>query len=220
MKRSVVVIAALGLLWTGCKCVAGEDDAKEMAKNAPHGGMGKNMPRRGMGKNMPRRGMANSGTAGKAAPSPAPAANTATKTAGKSSPTPPANTDNKGTTAGTTKPAATTKTAGATKTAAAKPIDAKAMTEAQQIFRGRCANCHGMQGHGNGPVARALRPKPRNYSDVEWQKKTSDKTIATAIVKGGPAVGLSPTMPPNADLEQKPEVVRALVHIIRGFAGK
>jgi|GEM_PF-5695856 len=206
MKRSVVVIAALGLLWSGCKCVAGEDDAKEMAKNAPPRGMAKNAPPRGMAKNAPPRGMAKNmprgmakpGTAGKASPSPTPAPNTASKASGN--------------VAGKT-PASTAKTTGA------KPIDAKAMAEARQIFRARCANCHGMNGHGNGPVARALRPRPRNYSDVAWQKKTSDKTIATAIVRGGPAVGLSPTMPPNSDLEQKPEVVRGLVHIIRGFAG-
>lgn len=100
------------------------------------------------------------------------------------------------------------------------PVSAAALAEATKIFKARCATCHGVSGRGDGPVAKSLRPPPRDYSDIKWQKSVSDAKIATAIVKGGPAVGLKPTMPPNTDLENKPEVVRGLVKLIRGFGVK
>jgi hypothetical protein len=34
---------------------------------------------------------------------------------------------------------------------------------------------------------------------------------------GGPAVGKSPAMPGNPDLQSKPEVVKELVKIVRAF---
>jgi mono/diheme cytochrome c family protein len=100
-------------------------------------------------------------------------------------------------------------------TAAADP-----KAEAEQIFTTRCTVCHGATGKGDGPGAAALNPKPRNYSDAEWQKSVTDDYIAKVIVEGGAAVGKSPAMVANADLKDKPEVVKELVAKIRGFAGK
>ncbi len=77
--------------------------------------------------------------------------------------------------------------------------------------------CHGPQGRGDGMAAESLNPKPRNYGDQAWQASVTDAEIATAIVKGGQAVGKSATMPGNPDLAAKPEVVAALVALIRGF---
>jgi len=107
---------------------------------------------------------------------------------------------------------------GAPSVLADEAISEQAKQEAEQIFAQRCVTCHGADGAGTGPAAAALNPKPRDYSDEEWQKATSDEKIAKAIVKGGPAVGMSPLMPPNPDLEKKPEVVKALVAKIRSFA--
>lgn len=103
----------------------------------------------------------------------------------------------------------------------AKPADAAAagpaVAEAEQIFNTRCAACHGMTGEGDGMAAAALNPKPRKYSDKEWQASVDDSYIAKVIVEGGPAVGKSPLMAPNADLKDKPEVVKALVAKVRSF---
>jgi mono/diheme cytochrome c family protein len=93
-------------------------------------------------------------------------------------------------------------------------------TEAQQIFQSRCTVCHGQDGKGDGPGAAALDPKPRNYTNVEWQKSVTDEHLHQTIVKGGQAMGLSAGMPPNPDLANKPEVVDELVKIVRGFSGK
>ncbi len=92
--------------------------------------------------------------------------------------------------------------------------------QAQMIYRTRCTMCHGQKGMGDGPSATALNPKPRNYSDIAWQRSVTDQEIRDTIVKGGVATGKSPTMPGQPDLVDKPEIVRELVKIIRGFAEK
>ena len=90
--------------------------------------------------------------------------------------------------------------------------------ESTEIFAIRCSVCHGTSGVGDGAAAVALDPKPRNYQDKTWQASVSNEEIAEIIVKGGAAMGKSALMPPNPDLESKPEVVQGLVFIIREFA--
>lgn len=91
---------------------------------------------------------------------------------------------------------------------------------AESVFKTRCSTCHGEGGHGDGPASVALNPKPRNYTDGEWQKSVTDDQLKKTIVGGGVSVGKSPLMVPNPDLADKPEVVDGLVKIIRSFAPK
>ena len=100
-----------------------------------------------------------------------------------------------------------------TTTASADGINEKA----KQMFATVCATCHGSNGQGDGPAAKALDPKPRNYTDAAWQASITDDQIKTTILKGGAGVGKSPMMPGNPQLEQEPEVLDGLVKIIRGF---
>jgi mono/diheme cytochrome c family protein len=111
----------------------------------------------------------------------------------------------------TVKPAETTATAGGGDTE--NPAS-------RNIFNTRCSTCHGADGKGHGPASITLNPKPRNYTDVAWQKSVTDDHLREIIVKGGAAVGKSPLMPPNPDLENKPDVVNGLVAIVRSFSGK
>ena len=105
--------------------------------------------------------------------------------------------------------------------APSEPVAAKDPTvEAQEIFRVRCVTCHGATGKGDGPGSAALNPKPRDYTSAEWQKSVTDEHLAKIIVEGGAAVGLSPLMPPNPDLAGKPQVVDALVAVIRSFGNQ
>jgi mono/diheme cytochrome c family protein len=94
------------------------------------------------------------------------------------------------------------------------------MREAKAIFDTRCTPCHGANGKGDGAGAAALKPKPRDYTDPAWQKSITDDQLRQTILKGGPAVGKSVLMPPNPDLESKPEVVNGLVKIVRDFGSK
>lgn len=95
--------------------------------------------------------------------------------------------------------------------AAAPPVDAR------EVFNSRCATCHGATGHGDGPASTALNPKPRNYTDLAWQKSVTDAQIRQTILYGGAAVGKSPIMPASPDLEGQPAVLDSLIKIVRAF---
>lgn len=100
------------------------------------------------------------------------------------------------------------------------PTPAPPPQTAESIFSTRCAACHGLDGRGDGPGAAALNPKPRDYTNQDWQKSVTDEHIKKTIIEGGMGVGKSPLMTPNPDLANQPAVVDGLVHIIRKFGGK
>lgn len=91
----------------------------------------------------------------------------------------------------------------------------EARSRAQDLWETRCRNCHGAGGDGDGPGAMVLDVKPRALSDPAWQASVTDEHIATAIVDGGAAVDLSIRMPANPDLQDQPQVVAALVRLVR-----
>ena len=97
------------------------------------------------------------------------------------------------------------------------PHDPAVKAEALAIWKDRCANCHGLRGHGDGPQARHLLVSPRRLSDPIWRAGVTDEHLRTVILEGGAAVGLNPVMAPNPDLRAKPEVLDALVEHVRGL---
>jgi mono/diheme cytochrome c family protein len=92
-----------------------------------------------------------------------------------------------------------------------------ASEEARNLYTMRCAICHGQNGKGDGAGAASLNPKPRDYTNKEWQASVTDEDLKKIIIGGGQSVGKSPIMPPNPDLGQKPEVLDGIIAVIRGF---
>lgn len=92
--------------------------------------------------------------------------------------------------------------------------------EARTLFDSLCFTCHGSGGHGDGPGAAALTPKPRSFADAAWQDSVNDEQIKKTIVFGGAAVGKSPMMPAQPQLKGKDDTLAALVRIVREFRGK
>ena len=90
--------------------------------------------------------------------------------------------------------------------------------QAQELWRARCATCHGPVGRGDGPTGRGLDPRPRDFQDAGWQARVDDARLRRVIVEGGAALGLSAEMAANADLAARPAMVGALIEIVRGFA--
>jgi mono/diheme cytochrome c family protein len=90
-------------------------------------------------------------------------------------------------------------------------------TQGEIMFFQVCAQCHGLDGSGRGPVSDTLNPKPRNYTDAKWQASVTDEEIKKTILLGGAGVGKSAMMPPNPKLKDNPAVLDELVQIIRGF---
>jgi cytochrome c oxidase cbb3-type subunit 2/cytochrome c oxidase cbb3-type subunit I/II len=107
---------------------------------------------------------------------------------------------------------------GCSKEGGSASIPEAAKQEAQQLFTTRCSTCHGARGAGDGPASAGLTPKPRNFQDKGWQSSITDGQIEKVILEGGMAMGKSPAMPPNPDLNEKKDVVRALRAQIRGLA--
>jgi mono/diheme cytochrome c family protein len=83
--------------------------------------------------------------------------------------------------------------------------------DASSIYAQKCVSCHGAQGKGDGPAGKYLNPKPNDFA-ISLKDKTDD-WIAKSIKGGGVAVGLSPVMPPYADLSD--DQVKALVDYIK-----
>lgn len=100
---------------------------------------------------------------------------------------------------------------------AAEQISPAATKEADEIYKSRCALCHGATGKGDGAAAAALNPKPRDLGDSAWQKSVTDEHIDKIILGGGAAVGMSPLMPANQDLAAKPDVIKALRLMVRNL---
>ena len=63
------------------------------------------------------------------------------------------------------------------------------------LFQSACVQCHGPEGHGDGPAAASLDPKPRNLTDAARMATVSDRFKYELISRGGVAVGKSPQMP-------------------------
>ncbi len=62
-----------------------------------------------------------------------------------------------------------------------------------------------------------IRPAPRSLADPAWQASVTDDQIRTIIVRGGAAVGRSPSMPASPDLAGQAQVLDGLVGLIRSF---
>ena len=103
---------------------------------------------------------------------------------------------------------------------AAPAANPAAMKQAQQMFDSLCFTCHGLTGHGDGPGAAALDPKPRSFIDEAWQDSVTDEQLKKTIVFGGAAVGKSPMMPAQPQLKGQEAVLDGLVAIVRAFRKK
>jgi mono/diheme cytochrome c family protein len=86
-----------------------------------------------------------------------------------------------------------------------------AAQSAADIYAEKCAACHGDTGKGDGPAGQAMQPPPQPFSSA--LKGKSDSWIATVITKGGPAVGMTPAMPPHPTLSD--DQVKELIQYIK-----
>ncbi len=90
--------------------------------------------------------------------------------------------------------------------------------EALTVYHDRCARCHGVLGKGNGPDARKLKQRPRDFSDPTWQLAVPDRLLDKVIVQGGEAGNKSPEMPAHPELAKRPDLLVALRQHLRVLA--
>ena len=62
----------------------------------------------------------------------------------------------------------------------------EALEEGKEVFLGKglCFSCHGKEGRGDGAAGASFSPRPRNFTDADWQKARSDGEIFWAITNG------------------------------------
>jgi mono/diheme cytochrome c family protein len=89
----------------------------------------------------------------------------------------------------------------------------------KQLFGNYCAPCHGEKGDGNGPAARFLYPKPRNFGEAKFRLAStlngipSDDDLMRVITRGMPGSAMFP-FSHLAEDERRALVaqVRSLIH--------
>ncbi len=76
------------------------------------------------------------------------------------------------------------------------PIGSRA-EPAQENYRLYCAQCHGVQGNGQGinQTADGLGVSPRDHTNTKEMSKLTDQELRLAISEGGDAVQKSELMP-------------------------
>jgi len=62
------------------------------------------------------------------------------------------------------------------------PLGPDAAEAGKQVFTTHCVLCHGEQGHGDGPAAASLDPKPANIAEL--QKVAGDDFLFWRISEG------------------------------------
>jgi mono/diheme cytochrome c family protein len=91
--------------------------------------------------------------------------------------------------------------------ATAAPDDGRA------VYAAKCQACHGAEGRGDGPAARALPRKPRDFSSSEFWASTTDARVRAVITQGLPGSIMRGYPMPPAQLD-------ALLAYLRSFEGK
>ena len=86
-------------------------------------------------------------------------------------------------------------------------VQAGAAAGKELFVKTNCNSCHGMEGKGDGPVAAALDPKPRNFTVGNFKfdankdgKKGTPEDLTLVIKQGAAAFGGSALMMPNPGL--------------------
>jgi len=71
------------------------------------------------------------------------------------------------------------------------PETEEAVTEGKEIYEKRCWYCHGINGDGNGPAAKTMFPKPRDFTRNEFKVRSTpfgalptDKDLFRIITSG------------------------------------
>ncbi len=81
----------------------------------------------------------------------------------------------------------------------------------------KCAACHGKDGKGQGPAAKAMKIKTADWTDKAAMEMVKDDFLKDIITKGGKAVSKSKRMP-GYSKKLKPADVVDLVAYVRSFS--
>lgn len=100
----------------------------------------------------------------------------------------------------------------------ASPLLGPASIEAQNgpgetLFRKNCAVCHGVQGKGDGEIARNLDPKPRNLQNARVMLHYTEDMLLARIRDGVPGTA----MPPWKNVLTETEIAEVFAYVKSAF---
>jgi high-affinity iron transporter len=81
-----------------------------------------------------------------------------------------------------------------------------------RLYAERCSGCHGDGGHGDGPAAAALIPKPRNFVDAAFWRDRTVEQVRTIVKNGKPGTMMPGFVGVLTDAE-----IDAVAHFVRRF---
>jgi mono/diheme cytochrome c family protein len=68
----------------------------------------------------------------------------------------------------------------------------KLLARGEALFKQNCVSCHGDTGHGDGPAAGTLTPKPRNFTQPDkWTRGYRITDVFTTITSGVKGTGMA-----------------------------
>jgi len=88
------------------------------------------------------------------------------------------------------------------------------LAQGKAAFMINCASCHGNTGHGDGPAAAALNPKPRDFTSGYWRYGGGEARVTRTITEGSPGTGMASFI--ALPLEDR----MALAHYVRSLGPK
>ena len=94
--------------------------------------------------------------------------------------------------------------------------DAKSLAEGKELYTANCADCHGVEGKGDGPMAAYTGdPVPSDLTDGTWQHGSTDGEIYALIHDGVENTGMR-----NFDKELTEQQIWHLVNYVRSLSPK
>lgn len=94
------------------------------------------------------------------------------------------------------------------------PRDQSFLLSPKKTFEYYCSPCHGQKGKGDGTFFTIdLKPKPRNFLDVEYMKKRTDDQLVKSITDGSRSVDKSSLCPPWGKTLTEKRIKELVVYI-------
>jgi len=86
------------------------------------------------------------------------------------------------------------------------------IAEGKRVYQERCVSCHGETGNGDGPIAWAIEPRPRNFADAAFWKDRTAAQVKEVVQKGKPGTQMGAFEGVLSDAE-----IDAVVAFIQSF---
>lgn len=83
----------------------------------------------------------------------------------------------------------------------------------EALYKTYCAQCHGMNGDGNGVNVRDMSVQPRDHTDAAAMGARSDEILFKAVQGGGQAINKSVLMPPWGGALSDEEIQRLVEYM-------